>query len=145
MGEVINQELRLAGYKNIKVTTIEPWAADTPWWGHAANYSGGTPRMKAMDNPNLVVDVMIWSYFHPRKEIPLGPKAKTSYFFHHLAPHFTEKLSANYSHKYQIRFAPPAKDTTGTLYTPMESGRGIDDGVRQRIKKEKEERKRKNN
>lgn len=141
LGEVINQELRLAGYKNIKVTTIEPWAVDTPWWGHAANYSGGTPRMKAMDDPYLVVDVIIWSYFHPRKEIPVGPKAKASYFFHHLCPHFTEKLSANYSHKYQIRFAPPAKDTSGTLYTPMESGRGVDDGVRQRIKKEKEERK----
>lgn len=37
----LNEELRLAGRAdNIKVATIMPWAVDTPWWTHAANYTG---------------------------------------------------------------------------------------------------------
>lgn len=43
LGRVLNEELRLADLSDtIKVSTIMPWALDTPWWDHAANYSGGT-------------------------------------------------------------------------------------------------------
>lgn len=141
LGETLNQELRLNGHKNIRVVTIEPWAADTPWWGHAANYSGGTPRMAAMDAPDKVVNAIIWSSLHRKKELPVGWKAKASWHSHHMFPHFTERFSANVAHRYQIKTAPPAPPTQGTLYQPMPSGRGIDDGVRQRMKKEKRERK----
>lgn len=54
LGRAINEELRLSGYKKVKVVTVEPWAVDTPFWGHSANYSGGTPRMAAMDPPSKV-------------------------------------------------------------------------------------------
>ncbi|HEX8548830.1 MAG TPA: SDR family NAD(P)-dependent oxidoreductase, partial [Cytophagaceae bacterium] len=47
-GQALSQELRLEGNKKIKVVTVEPWAVDTPFWRHAANYSGKTPRMAAM-------------------------------------------------------------------------------------------------
>jgi hypothetical protein len=61
----IKQELRLAGSDNIQVVTVEPWAADTPWWWHAADGSGGTPRMAAMDDPQKVVDKMIRFHYTP--------------------------------------------------------------------------------
>ncbi|MDB5234663.1 MAG: family NAD(P)-dependent oxidoreductase [Hymenobacter sp.] len=140
LGEVINQELRLNGNKNIKVVTIEPWAVDTPWWGHAANYSGGTPRMAALDGPDKVVNALVRSSLRPRKELPVGWKARGSYISHHLFPHFTERLSANIAHRYQIKTAPPAPATQGTLYQPMPSGRGVGDAVRQRIKAENKQR-----
>jgi short-subunit dehydrogenase len=130
LGQVLNQELRLDGLKKIKVVTIEPWAADTPWWRHAANHSGGTPRMASMDDPQQIVNAMLRSSIRPRKELPVGWKAKTSYFFHHLFPHLTERMSANIAYHYQIRKAPSAPPTAGTLFKPMEAGRGIDDGVR---------------
>jgi short-subunit dehydrogenase len=142
LGESMNQELRLAGYDDIKVVTIEPWAVDTPWWGHAANYSGGTPRMAAMDGPEKVVNAIIWSSLHRRKEVQVGWKARFSYWFHHILPHFSERFTANVAHKYQIKNAPPAPDTDGSLYKPMPTGTGVDDGVRARMKKEDEERKR---
>ncbi|MBO9702925.1 MAG: hypothetical protein J7604_22110 [Sporocytophaga sp.] len=108
LGEVINQELRLAGYKHIKVTTIEPWGADTPWWGHAANYSGGKPRMKAMDDPYLIVDVIIWSYFHPRKEIPVGPRRKLFIFPSFISPFYRKKflLTMHTSIRYALHLLP---------------------------------------
>jgi short-subunit dehydrogenase len=140
LGQAMNQELRLTGEDDIIVVTIEPWAADTPWWGHAANYSGGTPRMWGMDDPQKVVNAVLRSSLRPRQELPVGWKATGSYFFHHLFPRFTEKMSANVAHRYQIETAPPAPPTKGTLYHPMSSGKGVDDGVRARMKKEKKER-----
>jgi short-subunit dehydrogenase len=141
LGEALNQELRLDGQKRIKVVTVEPWAFDTPFWGHAANYSGGTPRMAAMDEPRKVVNAVIYSSLHPKKERAVATKAKLTRFFHHLFPHTTEHMSANIIHRYQIKTAPPAPATSGSVYTPLPSGRGIDDGVRQRMKAEKRQRK----
>ena len=62
------------------------------------------------------------------------PKAK---FSHWLLPGLTERISANIAHRYQIRKAPPADTTSGSIFKPMKEGTGIDDGVRKRIKKEK--------
>src|SRR3954466_15597884 len=142
LGLALSQELKRDGEKNIKVVTIEPWAVDTPWWGHAANYSGGTPRMAAMDGPEKVVNAILWSSVHPHQELAVGWKAKGSYFFHHLFPHFTEKLSANVAHRYQITTAPPAPITDGSLFTPVSTGTRVDDGVRKRMKDEKKARRR---
>ena len=36
------------GEDDIEVGTIMPWAVDTPWWTHAANYTGHAPRMAMM-------------------------------------------------------------------------------------------------
>jgi short-subunit dehydrogenase len=140
LGQAINQELRLNGHKNIKVVTVEPWAVDTPFWGHAANYSGGTPRMAAMDPPSKVVNAVIRTSLRPRKELPVGWKARGSWISHHIFPHFTERLSANVSHHYQIKTAPPAPATSGSAYQPLPGGRGVDDQVRQRMKEEKRQR-----
>jgi short-subunit dehydrogenase len=141
LDDAIAQELRLARLKDVRVVTVEPWAADTPWWRHAANYSGGTPRMAAMDDPQKVVDAVIWVSLNPQTELPVGWKAQSSYFSHHLFPHLTERLSANIAHKYQIETAPPASPTKGSLFAPMPEGRGVDDGIRERMRKEDEARK----
>lgn len=50
-------------------------------------------------------------------------------------------MSANIAYKYQIEHAPPAADTAGSIYKPMEAGRGVEDGVRERIKREEKQRK----
>jgi short-subunit dehydrogenase len=138
LSKTIGQELRLAGYDRIKVVTIEPWAVDTPFWRHAANYSGGTPRMAAMDPPSKVVNAVIRASIRPRRELSVGWKAKGAKFSHWLLPGFTERISANIAHRYQIRKAPPADTTSGSVFKPMKEGTGIDDGVRKRIKREKE-------
>src|SRR5690606_25831560 len=43
LGRSLNEELRLTEKRDIKVATIMPWAVDTPWWIHAANYTGHKP------------------------------------------------------------------------------------------------------
>jgi short-subunit dehydrogenase len=141
LGLALSQELRLAGHKRIRVVTIEPWAVDTPFWQHAANYSGHTPRMSLMDPPQKVVNAVIRSSLRPRKELPVGWKAKAGRTSHRIAPRFTEWLSANVAHRSQMRHAPPAPPTSGSVFQPMQSGRGVDDGVRRRMKEENRQRK----
>jgi short-subunit dehydrogenase len=143
LGQTINNELRLNGYKKIKVVTVEPWAADTPFWRHAANYSGGTPRMAAMDPPDKIVNAVIRASLRPRQEVPVGWKAKAANHWHRKFPHLTERLSANVAHKYQIKNAPPATPTSGSVHQPLQEGKGVADEVRQRIKEERRMRKQK--
>lgn len=139
LGRSLNEELRLDHQPNIKVATIMPWAVDTPWWDHAANYSGGTPRMAMMDDPKIVVDAIVRATLHPKEEVKVGWKAKVFDASHHLLPDTTERLSANTSHEYQIKTAPPAPPTTGTIYEPMQSGEDVGGGVRERMRREKNE------
>ena len=133
LGRALNEELRLDGQERIQVATVMPWAVDTPWWEHAANYSGGTPRMAAMDDPASVVDAIVELCLDPHEELAVGWKAKASYGSHKLTPNLSERLSADVAHKWQIEDAPPAPATTGSLYEPMVSGRGIEGGVRERM------------
>ena len=135
LGRALNEELRLDGQERIKVATVMPWAVDTPWWQHAANFSGGTPRMAAMDDPDQVVDAIIEIALDPKEELAVGWKAKASYGSHKLMPDIAERLSANIAHTWQMEDAPPAPATDGTLFVAMASGRGVDGGVRDRIER----------
>jgi short-subunit dehydrogenase len=141
LGHTLSQEVRLSKNKNIKISTIMPWAVDTPWWNHAANYSGGTPRMALMDDPQLVVKAIVKDALHPKKEVHVGWKAGLFYRSHRAFPGLTERLAANVSHKYQIETAPPAPNTPGTLHQPMVSGTDVVGGVRERMDEEKQSRK----
>ena len=136
LGRALNEELRLDGQERIKVATVMPWAVDTPWWEHAANYSGGTPRMAAMDDPKDVVDAIVEVALDAVEELPVGWKAKASYGSHKLTPDLAERMSADVSHKWQMKDAPPMQHTSGTLFQPMASGRGVDGGVRERMERE---------
>lgn len=141
LGRALNEELRLAGLRAIAVVTVMPWATDTPFFEHAANYTGHTARMPAMDDPQKVVDIIVRATVHPREEVPTGWKARGAYWSHRIAPDVTEHVSANIAHKAQFESAPPAPRTDGALFRPMQSGQGVDGGVRQRMQREDEARK----
>lgn len=141
LGRALNEELRLSGLRGISVVTVMPWATDTPFFEHAANYTGHTARMPAMDDPQKVVDIVVRATVHPREEVPTGWKARGAYWSHRIAPDVTEHLSANIAHKAQFESAAPAPTTDGTLFQPMQSGQGVDGGVRQRMQREDEARK----
>ena len=137
LGRTLNEELRLAGVSRlIKVVTVLPWAADTPYWTHSANYSGRTPRMVEMDDPWDVAEAIVWVSVHPREELPVGWKAQGASTAHTIVPDLTERLSADIAHREQMQKAPPAPPTSGNLHQPMEEGRAAEGGARQRIDEE---------
>jgi len=128
----LNEELRLTKQSDIKVATIMPWAVDTPWWTHAANYTGHEPRMMAMDDPQIVIDAIVRACVDPNARRHDSEGFDIS---HHLFPDLTERVSANIADR-EVKKAWPAPGTTGSIYEPMAEGSGIGGGIRERMKQE---------
>jgi short-subunit dehydrogenase len=138
LGRSLNQEIRHAGYaKTVKVATVMPWAIDTPFFQHVANYSGHADRMVMLDGPEKVVQALMWVSLHPREELPVGWKAKMADTGHHLLPDLTERVSANI-HRAQIRKGSPVAAGSGSVHQPMAEGRTVEGGIRARMKAEDE-------
>jgi short-subunit dehydrogenase len=135
LGRSLTEELRLAGDTDIKVATIMPWAVDTPWWTHAANYTGHAPRMAAMDDPQIVVDAIVEACTDPKEKQPVGVKARIANASHQLFPGLTERLSAKTAQS-EVAKASPVPHTTGSIYEPMTEGTTVDGGIRDRMKRE---------
>jgi short-subunit dehydrogenase len=136
LGRSLNEEIRHAGRaRTVKVATVMPWAVDTPFFRHTANYSGRADRMALMDGPEKVVQAMIFVSLHPREELPVGWKAQMASSAHHLFPDITERVSADI-HRDQIAKGTPQPATSGSVHQPMREGRGVEGGIRARMKAE---------
>jgi short-subunit dehydrogenase len=136
LGRSLNQEIRHAGLsKTVRVATVMPWAVDTPFFQHTANYSGHADRMVLLDGPDKVVRALVWVSLHPREELPVGWKAQMADTAHHLLPDLTERISANI-HRAEIAKGTPTTPTPGSVHVPMPEGRGVEGGVRARMKAE---------
>ena len=136
LSRALNEELRLTGdNETIKVGVIMPWAVDTPWWTHAANYTGHAPRMAAMDDPEIVIDAIVRACLDPKEEQPVGSKAHASYASHHVFPDLTERLTATIQDR-EVAKAFPAPPTTGAIHEPMSEGATVSGGIRDRMKEE---------
>lgn len=131
----LTEELRLAGNDGIKIGTIMPWAVDTPWWTHAANYSGHAPRMLAMDDPEIVIDAIVRACTDPKEEMPVGWIAHASNASHHIFPDLTERMSADIAHR-EVEKGSSVAPNKGAIYQPMANTAKIHGGIRARMKKE---------
>ncbi len=140
LGAALNQEQRLGGTDGIKVASVLPWALDTPFWDHAGNYSGGTPRMYTMDAPQDVVDAIVWVSIHPSKEYAVGWKAEGSLLGDRLWPGLAERMAGDVVHRAQIETAPPAPPTAGSIHAPVPAGTAVEGGARARMAREDRER-----
>lgn len=127
LGRALNEDLRLSGNRLINVSTIMPWAVDTPFFTHAANYSGHAFQMAAMDDPKVVIDAIVSGCLTPQEEFSAGWKAKAANVSHHLLPDTTEAMSAHMSHN-EVRKAPPVPPSSGALHRPMAAGATVDGG-----------------
>jgi short-subunit dehydrogenase len=135
LGRSLTEELRLAGCHDIKVGTIMPWAVDTPWWDHAANYTGHAPRMTAMDDPQIVIDAIVGACTDPKEKQPVGLKGHVANISHQIFPTLTERLSAKGAQR-EVEKADPVPNTAGSIYQPMASGTTEGGGIRDRMEHE---------
>ena len=140
LGAALNEELRLSGMDAIKVAAVLPWAVDTPFWEHTANYSGGTPRMYRMDGAQEVVDAIVWVSVHPREEYAVGWKARGSVLGARIWPGLTERIAGDLVHRAQVETALPAPPTAGSLHEPTRSGTAVEGGARARMEREDRQR-----
>lgn len=136
LGQALNQELRLNEAENIHVSTISPMAADTPFWEHAANYSGRAQRPYPIYEAEDVIDAMVDATTNPKKEVTVTFSGKASVFFHRMMPDTAENVLANTVQKFQIQDAPSAPPTAGSVHVPMASGIDVGGGVKERMAEE---------
>jgi short-subunit dehydrogenase len=133
LGASINQELRATGTKDIHVVTINPYATDTPWFDHAANYSGHKPRQILLDPPDKVIHAIVAATMRPRPEINVGYKANAAAVASRISRRLTHNVTAAVLHKVTVEDSPPAPITAGSLYEPMREGDTVDGGMRKRL------------
>jgi short-subunit dehydrogenase len=133
LGASINQELRATGVKNIHVVTINPYATDTPWFDHAANYSGHEPRQLLLDPPEKVIRTIVAATTRPRPEINVGYKANIAIASQRIARRLTQNVTAAVLHKVTVDDSPPAPVKAGTLFEPRQEGDSVSGGMRKRL------------
>ena len=117
--------------QDIHVCTLMPDAHDTPFFEHAANYSGhlATPPPPVHD-PENVVEAMLDLARNPQDELVVGSAGKTAVATDRLSPALAEKMMAA-SHRKQME-APPAPPTDGTLLEPKPHGTSMRGGWKPR-------------
>ncbi len=125
----LRQELMEEKVDTIHVCTVMPTTFDTPFFEHAAQYTGheASPIPPTYD-PKEVVDTIVGLATDPKDEVSVGTAAKVFNFAHQLFPGLVEKLMARQTHKSEIDEARPGSSTSGSLHEPMETGRGVRGG-----------------
>ncbi len=115
----LRQELVERGLNDrIHVCTVLPAAFDTPWFDHAANFTGHDIHPKEAGDPAEVVDVIVRLATHPEDEVAVGKGAASRIVKHNVLPKTTEKQQAERVHENFMEGAPPAPETHGSLFTP---------------------------
>lgn len=137
LSSALRQELKVKGERNIHVVVVMPWAADTPIWRNAANYTGRESRAPLLDPAQTVVDAVVFAALHPRREVAPGIKAKGALVGHRLTHSGAEAFAAAVYHAVQIEQAPAAPNTAGAVQQPLPGPPAeIDAGFRARWRAE---------
>jgi NAD(P)-dependent dehydrogenase (short-subunit alcohol dehydrogenase family) len=122
----LRQELMLEGSpsRNIKVASVLPATIDTPFFDHAANYTGRATRaMPPVYPPERVARAIVNLVRVPRREVIVGPMGRNLLAQAKLAPGLAEKMMAMQVDKTHLSRTEPAPATDGNLHQPA-SGAG---------------------
>lgn len=122
----------LAHHPSIHVCGVFPSIIDTPGLDHGANVSGrqinpGPLIYAPEDVAETFVSLVRW----PRDEVAVGWPARAAQIAYGLAPGPTEHLTGAFMRR-ALRRASPAPRTQGALLAPVEAGRGVSGGWRER-------------
>jgi len=73
----LRQEVSETDMKDIHICTVLPMAMDTPWFDHAANYSGHEPEpVPPLYDPQKVIDTYVRLASQPEDEVIVGGAGK---------------------------------------------------------------------
>jgi len=128
-GEGLREEIEvLDGAKNIHVCTVMPATIDTPFFHHAANYTGRAVKaMPPVYPAEQVANTIVKLATKPQRETYVGNAGRMIGFTHNVAPGFAEVMMAK-----QIdtgHFKPESSPKTdGAVASPMSTGTDISDG-----------------
>uniref|UniRef100_Q022W1 Short-chain dehydrogenase/reductase SDR n=1 Tax=Solibacter usitatus (strain Ellin6076) TaxID=234267 RepID=Q022W1_SOLUE len=125
----LRQELEQDQIDTIRVCTVMPTTFDTPFFEHAAQYSGkeASPIPPTYD-PSEVVDTIVSLAKDPKDEVSVGTAAKVATFAHQFFPGMVEAMMARQTRKAEFDEATTGEHTSGSLHEPMPTGTSIGGG-----------------
>ncbi len=120
LGVSLRSELALAKQTGISVSTIMPATIDTPFFRHAANYTGRqVVAMPPVYSPDLVAKAIVRVSRKPRNELVVGGAiGKALVAQHRKTPAAVEAQMALQTDKTHLSRQKAAAATRGTLYSP---------------------------
>jgi short-subunit dehydrogenase len=128
LSESLRQELALQGSGRIKVTSVLPATIDTPFYDHAANYTGRRVRaMPPVYTPERVARSIVNVVRVPRREVVVGPLGRMMVLQAKTTPGLVARMMAIQVDKGHLSMTEPGPATDGNLYEPA-AGRGSVDG-----------------
>lgn len=127
----LRQEVKQNRIEGVHICTIMPTAHDTPFFDHAANYTGHevTPP-KPLHDPQHVVDAIVRIARDPEDKQIVGADGVAKLVMANVLPGVSEKMGAKQMHKTQMEKPPPAGDSPGAVRAPMREGTGVSAGRR---------------
>jgi short-subunit dehydrogenase len=119
LGVSLRQELMLQGVRGVHVSTVLPATIDTPFYGHAANYTGRLLlAMPPVYPPEAVAKAIVRMAGSPKPEVVVGRLGRTFVRLHRITPRPIETqmaLQVQGMHLSRKHFVPP---TQGILFEP---------------------------
>lgn len=126
--EALRQELLDA--PDIHVCTILPAVIDTPFFEHAANFSGQKVRAAPpVYAPDKVAETVVHLSRHPKPETIICGAGQVLALQKRLAPRFTTWLTGRVLHRGFLA-EEPAASSTGIAFEPARDGLGVTGGWR---------------
>jgi short-subunit dehydrogenase len=127
LGESLRQELILEGAKDIHVCTVMPATIDTPFFQHAANYTGRAAKaMPPIYPAERVAKTIVGCTKRPKREVFVGNSARMINLQHTLAPGLTERTYATMVDRQHLADEPAAPNP-GAAFDPL-PGAGVSGG-----------------
>mgnify|MGYP001161916664 CR=1 FL=1 len=126
LSEALRQEL--IDEPAIRVCTLLPLTVDTPFYQHAANFTGRRIEVREpASRPRLVAEAVLDLIVRPRPELAVGALGRALLLQQALAPGLATRTAGRPGDRGFIG-DEPAAPTRGALFDPMPSGTGSHGG-----------------
>ncbi|MDP9347696.1 MAG: SDR family oxidoreductase [Gemmatimonadota bacterium] len=116
--EALRMELRLDGARDIHVCNVVPAVIDTPFFQHAANFTGRAVKaMRPVYTPEEVAEAIVGLATAPRRDVIVGNSARAMIAQHTTAPALYERTTPVYVEN-DMFAGRPAPISLGNVFAP---------------------------
>lgn len=123
LGQSLRQELALSGTRGIHVCTVMPATIDTPFFQHAANYTGRAARAMPPVYPvERVARAIAHLAQRPKRELFVGSSGRQFNLLSYVAPGLVERMMAYHTDQWQLYRDVPEEATVGNVFQPVAEG-----------------------
>ncbi|GAB1595719.1 SDR family NAD(P)-dependent oxidoreductase [Lysobacter claricitrinus] len=136
--DALRQELAAVDATDIHVCAVLPMAADTPFFDHAANYTGHTLHPFPITDADEIIDAIVGVVNAPRDEVTVGLSATAAVIAERLSQTITHGMTGAMQQLMQEQ-APEAPIETGNLHRPLAIGTGVHGSILQRLDVERQQ------